>query len=382
MGRRAKTWGSFLAALGFLVLWIGVGSSIVDRAKRKDFLNLYVGGTLAAEGRFPQLHNQATQFAAQRRFDPDARELWPFVRPPFYAALLSWLPLFSFDAAFRLWLGLQIAVLLACWAWAARELGPSSVVWGGLFVPTALGVIHGQDCPLMLAVAVASYHLLEKGKPGWAGAVLALSLYKFHLLLLFPLAVWVAGERRMLRAYLAAAAGLTALSVALTGPAGIVSYLHLLTDGDLRGLHPSPERTLSVFGLAENLPGPHALTAAVGATATLALALLAVRDAPRWRWFAAGLTASLLAVPHVYAYDAGVLLLSVWLTLAYAETPAAKLAAALAATPLPYLFSFGDGLQPAIPCLSLLALLSALAWESVRAKPAVAPLARAAGAGM
>ena len=355
-----------VVALAFSVIWIGLGSTLVESARERDFLNLYVGASLASEGRFSELHDQAAQFSVQRSLDPEAVELWPFVRPHFYAVSLSWLPMLPFNTAFWTWVALQAGLLAVCWAWAVKNFGTSTLVFSAMYLPTALGIAHGQDCVLMLTVAVAAYSFFRSGKPGWSGAVLALSLFKFHLLLLLPVVICAARERKMLRGYLASAVTLTTLSILLAGTTGVSNYVKMLTDGDLRGLHPSPERTISVFGLAHNLPTPFTFTVAVLIAGVLALVYFAVRDAPAWRWWAAGIVGSLLCVPHIYGYDAGVALLAVWLVFAHGETAATKLTGALCATPLPYIIGLGDAPQSAVPGLALLAFLGSLAWENAR----------------
>lgn len=367
MGRRStEIIASLLVASGFVAIWVAFGSTLVESAKDRDFLNLYVGATLAQEGRFSELHDQAAQLAVQQRHTPEATQLWPFVRPPFYALLLSWLRLFAFDTAFGVWLAVQISVMIACWIWAVRRFGISSLIFSAMYLPLAIGIAHGQDCAFMLAAAVGAYELLTRGRPGWAGAILALSLFKFHLLLLFPVVLWAAGERKMLRGYLYGAVGLTAFSMALVGATGVENYLHLLTDPNLQGLHPSPERTLGVFGLAYSLPAPRFVVIPILLLGLGALAAPAIWKAPRWRWWASGLIFCLMAVPHVYGYDAGVALMAVWLVFQHSSSVATRLIASIAATPLPY---FAAILAPALlslPTLVLLALLGSLAWESRR----------------
>jgi hypothetical protein len=72
-----------------------------------------------------------------------------FVRPPFYAlppAPLAWLPLGG--------------VLVACgpgadgaWVWAFRRWEPM-LSFGSMYLPTALGIAHGQDCVLIAAIVL------------------------------------------------------------------------------------------------------------------------------------------------------------------------------------------------------------------------------------
>ena len=96
-------------------------------------------------------------------------------------APLAALPLASAFLANVVVLGLM---LIGCWVWFARTLGGQALVLASFFLPAALGIAFGQECVLMLVAAIISYHLHEKGRDGWAGAALALALFKYHLLLL------------------------------------------------------------------------------------------------------------------------------------------------------------------------------------------------------
>src|SRR5205823_721025 len=121
-----------------------------------DFLNLYTGASLALEGRFAQLYDPAIQLERERRFVPELDALVPFVRPHFYAAVLAPLALLPFRIAFWVWLSVQLLLLSACCTWAYRRWGPDALIFGALYLPTALGIAHGQDCVLMLLTLIAS----------------------------------------------------------------------------------------------------------------------------------------------------------------------------------------------------------------------------------
>ncbi len=116
-----QTWA---AVLGFSVLWIALGAMIVPGARKHDFLNLYTGASLALDGNFAHMHSPDVQLARERQYVPALDALVPFVRPPFYALILAPLALIPFGPAFWVWLGLQTALLIGCWAWAFRRWGP------------------------------------------------------------------------------------------------------------------------------------------------------------------------------------------------------------------------------------------------------------------
>jgi hypothetical protein len=76
--------------------------------------------------------------------------------------------------------------------------------------------------------------------------VLALGLAKFHLFLLWPVALACTRRWRSLGGSAAVASALGAASFALGGSAGVRQYLALLRMKDRERLSPSPEKMLNV----------------------------------------------------------------------------------------------------------------------------------------
>src|SRR5205823_14117802 len=181
----------------------------------------------------------------------------------FYAAILAPLALIPFRAAFWVWLSLQTILLMACWRWAYRRWGPDALIFGALYLPTALGIAHGQDCVIMLAILIVSYELAERGKWYASGAAVGLGLIKFHLFLLWPTA------RRMLAGLALVAASEALISLLLAGPTGFIQYARLLQKKDIEHLNPSPELMINVHGLAINLGFPNIRIALVAVVLVL-----------------------------------------------------------------------------------------------------------------
>lgn len=86
-----------------------------------------------------------------------------------------------------------------------------------------------------------------------------------------------------------------------------------------------------------------------------------------WRMFAVTAVASELIVPHVYGYDATLLLLPIWLTIFNSQRPASKIAATLMATPLPFLFALADKPWAVVSSASMLLFFAVLAYEKIAA---------------
>jgi hypothetical protein len=322
-----------IAALTAAVFYLAVGANIVGNAQRHDFLNLYTGATLAHEGDFARLDDADRQFEIERKLVPDLPALVPFVRPPVYAAVLAPLATMPLKTAFWVWVVIQVAILMVCWAWAARRFGANGLMWAAVFLPTVYGIANGQDCAMMLLLMIVAYELAERESLAASGFAIGLALFKFHLLLLFPVLMIVSRRWRMLAGYCAAAGIEIGGTLVLSGKSGMVEYVKLLQRKDIERLSPSPEMMSNIHAIAANL-GIHSTAVSVAlAGLVVATAVYAAFNAPLWRWFAAGIAGSLLMVPHVYGYDAAVLLLPILLAIFQAGTKLARYSAMAIALP-------------------------------------------------
>ncbi len=275
-----------LTVLGLSAMWIALGSLILPSARAHDFLNIYTGASLAHEGRFADLHDPAVQLARERQIFPQLNALVPFVRPAFYAALLTPLALLPYSTAFVVWIAAQTALLLACWVWIWQRFGADALVFAALFLPCPLGIASGQDCVMMLALFILAFELAERSRWFAAGATLALMLMKFHLILLWPVALLVQRRWRMLAGFCAAAAALVAICTALGGGHSLRVYAALLQNKSLDHLSPSPELMISVQGLLANLGVEARWSSALLTGAVILVFVWSVRAAPLWRLFA------------------------------------------------------------------------------------------------
>ena len=346
------------------LFWIAQGVGTLGMAYSHDFLNLYTGASLAAEGRFSELHDVDAQFDRERELVGEVEEVVPFVRPHFYAlvlAPLAWLP---YTTAFWTWILLQTALLVGCWVWGRRRFGPDSLIFAALYFPTIGGILNGQDCVVLTVLAIAAYTWAERGRDIESGLILGLALFKFHLLVFVPPAMLLQRRPRMLLGF-AVSGGLTALvSPLLGGRLGIENYVALLTNKDLARLSPAPERMINIHALGANFGIDHIALKIVAVVLVAILVVIAVRSAPLWRWMAAAIAGSILAVPHVYAYDAGILLPLLLLTVFRSKDPYSRFLATTFLVPLPFVsLSIGPP-WTLIPALVLFSFLAALARES------------------
>jgi hypothetical protein len=196
--------------------------------------------------------------------------------------------------------------------------------------------------------------------------ILGAGLVKFHLFLLWPLALLMQRRWRMLAGACVAVVAEVLVSLALAGPSGLVKYVALLRLTDLRHLSPSPELMINVRGLALNLRIDNITVTGLLTAAAVILTAGACWRAPLWRAVAAASAGSLLVAPHVYGYDAGLLLASLWLAMFESCARWPRIMAAVLLTPIPFLLGLAGSPWAAATPLALLAFLASLAWMSSR----------------
>ncbi|MEP7351993.1 MAG: glycosyltransferase family 87 protein [Acidobacteriota bacterium] len=364
---RKSLWSAVAAALVLCAFWGALGIGVVGAAQHHDFLTTYTGARMAAAGEYSRMHDPSLMFQRMREIDPQMLGA-PVVRPHFYAFLVSPLARLDVHTAFWVWLGIQAAALLGCWIWAVRRFGPDSLIWGALSIPCVLGIFHGQDCILMLAIAIGGFALAERNRQwaDWAaGAVWALALMKFHLVLFLLPAMLVSKRWRMAGGFTGMAVVLVAWCYALAGANGLATYVALLRDKSLERLNPTPEMMISIQGMLVNLHVNNENAAlALGAIAMVIAAVSLRATQPLWRWVALALTTSLFAAPHVYGYDAAMLMLPIWLVQAYSTRPATRVMFALCALPLSFMAGLAGAPWTILSSVFLAGCFFTLAWEA------------------
>ena len=355
---------SLAAALILCGVWTVLGSLVVPMAIRVDFLTIYTEARMASKGEYARLHDPVLMQRRMKEIDPEP-QAGPVVRPHFYAFLISPLARLSHHTAFWIWIGIQVSLLFACWAWAVVRFGPYALIWGALSIPCCLGIAHGQDCVLMLAIAIGGYALAKKKSYWAAGAVLALALMKFHLVLFLAPAMLLGRRWKMFGGFAGMAATLVGWCYLLGGAKGLENYAALLRNKDLEKLNPAPDLMISVQGLLANLHADfEVLRIVLGLVVVIAAGFALKERQPLWRWMSLAITASLFAAPHVYGYDAAMMVLPIWLVQAYSRKTVTRAVFAAFATPLPFLAGLAGQPWSIITPVCLGACFGTLAWEA------------------
>jgi hypothetical protein len=293
--------------------------------------------------------------------DPEAVAA-PSARPQFYAFLLSPLARFPQHTAFLVWIGIQVSLLFACWTWAVLRFGADALILGALSLPCCLGISYGQDCVLMLAIAVGGYALAKKKSYWAAGAVLALALIKFHLILFLAPAMLLGRRWKMFGGFVGMGTALIGWCYLLGGQQGLEMYAAMLRNKELNA---APEPMIGIQGMLANLHADFDVLRIVLALVALIATGFVLRERqPLWRWMSLAITASLFAAPHAYGFDAGIMVLPIWLVQAYSRKTATRAVFAALATPLPFLAGQAGPLWSILTPLCLAACFCTLTWEA------------------
>lgn len=203
-----------------------------------DLRIFMTGVEMVRSGQGRELYRFHAQEAVQNRLYPETRtagllpfnhfayELlfyWPLSWLPYRAALMAW-------AGVNLGIAFLLANLLRPQTEALRRLTglPLPLVLLA-FYPLVYVLGEGQDSLLFLLFVVLSLRWANTGRLFLAGFVLALALFKFHLVLLVGFLVFLV--RRQWKAVVGLAAGgllVASLSLALVGPNLLVDYPAML----------------------------------------------------------------------------------------------------------------------------------------------------------
>jgi alpha-1,2-mannosyltransferase len=295
--------------------------------KGADFLQFYVFGSLARDGRTEALYDYSAHVALAERRVPESRgTTFLPVYGPQVALFFAPLSVFAYGPALTLWVVasalLYALCVLAVWRTCPR-LSPHgrTVALLALAYPPLFSLIgHGQTSALALASFTASWLALRGGHRFAAGLALGCLAYKPQLALGAGLVLLAVGEMRIVAGAVVAAAFQLAWGAFQTGSAATLGYATMLTS--LGSLAPTLGFKLhqmhclrAFFDLL--LPGPVAKLAwAASALVALVLAIRIWRSAlPLALRFAALLVATALVNPHQYMYDL-VILAPAWLLLA------------------------------------------------------------------
>jgi hypothetical protein len=296
-----------------------------------DFVIYYTGAEIVNAGKASELYDLNVQQAYQDKFKFPGQ---PWLVQPFNHApyeLLLFLPLarLSYQSAYIIWFVFDILLLVVTY----RILVPfvdsrHKLLFGALlfaFYPTMIAIKMGQDSVLSLLLLSGVFASLKYRREALAGSILALGLYKPHLVL--PLAGLLLASRHWRAAVGFAATGacLVGVSLAMVGWRGALGLFSIVsTMGGPRTIV-YPESMTNLRGLSFLLESKE-LTNIVTAAASLIVygcCLLLWKnkvkvDGPVFDLrFSLAIATTVLVSYHLYPHDAIILTVALILTFSY-----------------------------------------------------------------
>jgi hypothetical protein len=223
----------------------------------QDFVEYWAAGRANARGDNP--YEAAVLFGYEKQVSPDLTDAIMMWNPPWTLTVAIPFGVLPARVSHLPWLLLNLAILLGCadWLWRyyggpARDRWLACVVALG-FVPTFFVLRMGQISPLILLGVVGFLYFEQRGRWGWAGAVVALAAVKPHLVYLFAVALglWALERRRW---WIFLGGGLTLLGLMILplacNPQVLQQYRHAMTHQPPQMLSPTLGALLRLaFGL-------------------------------------------------------------------------------------------------------------------------------------
>ena len=285
-----------------------------------DFPDFYCAGVMTRE--HIALYDPVAQQECQTR--EARRQATFYIHPPFEALLFAPFSELSLKNAYLLWnllncviLGLAIRELTRtlAWQWDWALIAGISFI----FPPLLLNFLQGQDAVLLFAVVVFSFSSWVKKKYLRAGILLALGLFRFHLVVPLAILLAIRGRWRFAGGFCCTGMFLSLISSAYFGwhiftdyarflqrlPQLPMSGVHWRAMGNVRGL-------VGFFALGDT----KTVLAVIGFTSILLLAIGA------WTWirsnssdyqdrlaYGASVLIALLVGYHLSPHDLALLLL-------------------------------------------------------------------------
>lgn len=175
-------------------LWTWVFDASIFLGGRADFRQLYTAGYMLRAGAGRDLYDPAVQLHFQNLLVSHGEVPLPFIRPPFSALFFAPFSLLSYRAAYLVFLGVNVLLLILC----LRLLRPRTRHLAGVyewlpaalflaFLPIGAALIQGQDSILLLSLFVAAFVALEQDRDLTAGVLIGAGLFKLQIVL--PVAV-------------------------------------------------------------------------------------------------------------------------------------------------------------------------------------------------
>jgi Glycosyltransferase family 87 len=281
-----------------------------------DFSIFYTAGTMLRTGHSHQLYDYDLELQIERALvskTPAPYNHLPYEALPFVP--LSKLP---YRSAYIVFLFCNLAFAIV----GLRLLKPGS--WTTMaalaaYFPLYATIADGQDSVMLLVIAIASWSLFSRGRESLAGAVLALGLFRFTIVLPVVGLILLWKRWRFVAAFAVFSLAMLGLSFWIVGVPQMRLYVtHLMSlsafapqEAGYYSLTYSLPRMMNLRGFFVNVLPPH-VAEAVTLIASLALFSWVTRRGRMMaceHQFALAVACSVLVSYHLFVYDLAILLI-------------------------------------------------------------------------
>ncbi len=299
-----------------VLLWLGVTPHNIGRS---DFTSTVVGATILLHHGFHPLYSPSLQSVIHARLiAPDREGNLPFVNPPFAALLalpLAWLPL---DAAYRVFVIIQLVCVIAGATLVLRSHNPPHtrrhtipLLALSLGTPAVLALmLLGQWDGLLVLTTAAGFIAFRHGhrSRGIVFILLPMLALKPHLALGIGIVFLASGSWDMVVPTLASGIAVGLGTLLLLGGHGTGAYLSLLSHDATMWPYASFEGLSGLFGSWFGNTLPTSLLTAAGTVLCIIGAVAAGRRihahvTPTAADLALAFVISLLMCPHLLMHD-------------------------------------------------------------------------------
>lgn len=296
-----------------------------------DFRTFYTAGYMVRTGQARQLYDAKSQLRFQNLVVSPGTLALPYIHPPYEAYLDVPFSLLSYRTAYFAFLAFNLVLLGASFWWLRSRMNNLAAIFSWLpamlfiaFLPVGVALIQGQDSILLLAILVAAGVLLDRSCPFLSGALLALGLFRFQIVLPIALLFLLWRRWRFLAGFTLFSAALFLISLFMIGWSGVKLYCATLLSFSYRvpsqddHLYRVPPRyMLNLRGLIFSLHHfhvPDVWLPALTLLASAAVLYLAVKKSA-FASLTIAIPAAALVSYHFLLHDMSVLLLPLLLVL-------------------------------------------------------------------
>jgi hypothetical protein len=259
----------------------------------------FYGAARLARANLPELYS----IALQNVFHPDNHGTGYFFHLPYEALLLIPLSYLPQIPAYVVWSFFNLGCLFASAKILQRQFPNFSILIPFAFAPTMSMLANGQDSAIIVLILAVGLSQFAQGREISSGAVLALGLFKFPLIV--PLvAVLCFRHRKVLAGFIAGSITILLACWAMIGTSGIREYISMTRVTDAKE---NPLILCCLRGLVGAISGGNHPAVCIGLALALVVfaALLKVARVP---FFCIGILVTMLVSWHCHLYDALVLI--------------------------------------------------------------------------